>query len=176
METPADCRRSRTRNVGFTLVEVLVALMIAAVFTSLTMQALVTAAAYRSKAAQYDEAVSWIQEDLETVVSQARQYEADQLPHSTICSERSPRNGMAARFITDNTPAGLGATPGQPAELETRALGGQPHTLNRTAVFETTSDPLRLIELIYTVTSQTDDPPIAMVRTEVIPYSVLRCP
>ncbi|MEO0375719.1 MAG: type II secretion system protein [Cyanobacteria bacterium P01_A01_bin.17] len=156
-------------TAGFTLVEVLVALMISAVFTSLTMQALVTAAAFRSKASQYDEAVSWIQEDLEAVVSQASQYESSVLPFSSTCNATTAANGMAANFINN----GLG---GQTATLGPRDLGGKSYTLNRVAEFASTSDPFRLIELLYTVTPTAGGVPVANVRTEVIPYAVLRCP
>jgi prepilin-type N-terminal cleavage/methylation domain-containing protein len=157
---------------GFTLAEVLVALMVSAIFTSLTMQALVTAAAFRSKAAQYDEAVSWIQEDLEAVVSQAQQYESSALPFSLLCNATTEADGMAARFISDST-NGLG---GPTATIGPRVLGGKSYTLNRTAQFDTTSDPFRLIEMIYTVTPDAGGPAVATVRTEVIPYAVLRCP
>jgi prepilin-type N-terminal cleavage/methylation domain-containing protein len=165
------CRAARLNpgSAGFTLVEVLVALMISAIFTSLTMQALVTAAAFRSKAAQFDEAVSWIQEDLESVVSQANQYEGDVLPYSSICNTTTAANGMAASFIN----GGLG---GPTAVLGPRSLGGKSYKLNRVAEFASTSDPFRLVELLYTVTPTVGGEPIATVRTEVIPYAVLRCP
>lgn len=161
--------------LGFTLVEVLVALMVAAIFTSLTMQALVTAAAFRSKATQYDGAVSWIQEDLEAVVSQARQYEVGALPYSPICSAANVQDSMAARFIRDSSPTGLGSSIGTLTTIEDRVLGGTSYRLNRTAQL-TTSDPRRLVELLYTVTPTSGGLAIATVRTEVIPYAVLRCP
>lgn len=133
------------------------------------MQALVTAAAFRGRAAQYDEAISWIQEDLEAVVSRASQYESSVLPFSSTCNATTAANGMAASFINND----LG---GRTTVLGPRNLGGESHTLNRVADFAGTSDPFRLIGLFYTVTPTGGGIPVATVRTEVIPYAVLRCP
>lgn len=56
---------------GFTLVEVLVAILITTVFVATTMQAMVIAAVFKARAKQYSEATNWIQEDLESVRQQA---------------------------------------------------------------------------------------------------------
>ncbi|HEY9781686.1 MAG TPA: prepilin-type N-terminal cleavage/methylation domain-containing protein [Leptolyngbyaceae cyanobacterium] len=52
---------------GFTLVEVLVAILITTIFISVAMQAIVIAAVFKVRARQYSEATNWIQEDLESV-------------------------------------------------------------------------------------------------------------
>jgi hypothetical protein len=43
------------------------------IFTAVTMQMMVYATFFRVRAEQYDEAVNWIQEDLESVINQAGQ-------------------------------------------------------------------------------------------------------
>lgn len=59
------------QNQGFTLVEVLVAILITTVFVAVAMQAIAIAAVFKARAKQYTEATNWIQEDLENVKSQA---------------------------------------------------------------------------------------------------------
>lgn len=56
---------------GFTLVEVLVAILIATTFTLVALQAIVIAAVFKARAKQYAEATIWIQKDLESVRQQA---------------------------------------------------------------------------------------------------------
>ncbi|WP_262562209.1 hypothetical protein [Acaryochloris sp. CCMEE 5410] len=77
-------------------------MIVAAVFVSMTMQAIVTSAAFRVVATQYDEAVSWIQEDLETVVNQAAQYEMTTQPYSSRCLATLSSDGFAAGFLNDS--------------------------------------------------------------------------
>ena len=54
---------------GFTLVEVLVAILIITLFVTTAMQAVVIAATFKARARELAEATIWIQEDLETVKS-----------------------------------------------------------------------------------------------------------
>jgi prepilin-type N-terminal cleavage/methylation domain-containing protein len=178
------CLRWRTRNrdilsqfiirpsKGFTLVEVMVALMVAAIFVAVTMQALVSAAFFRARAEQFDEAANWIQEDLEAVINRAGQYEMSAMPYSTRCviPPTSAVNGVAAGFLSDAT--GLGGTS---TALGPKSFGGKSFTLLRTAT-TATADPYRLLQLTYTVTPEEGGPAVATITTEVIPYAVLKCP
>ncbi|WP_261891479.1 PulJ/GspJ family protein [Acaryochloris marina] len=159
-------------NGGFTLIEVLVAMIVAAVFVSMTMQAIVTSAALRVVATQYDEAVSWIQEDLETVVNQAAQYEITAQPYSSRCLATLTSDGFASGFLND-TVMGLGGTS---TTIGPRALGGKYYTLTRTANYTSSSDPYWLLNVTYQVTEQGGSKPIATVDTEVIPHAVFKCP
>lgn len=70
------------QNQGFTLVEVLVAILITTLFVSVAMQAMVIAAVFRVKAQEYAEATTWIQTDLEATVK----YQASilQFPQTTL--------------------------------------------------------------------------------------------
>ncbi|WP_261892069.1 PulJ/GspJ family protein [Acaryochloris marina] len=160
------------KSGGFTLIEALVAMIVAAVFVSMTMQAMVTSAAFRVVATQYDEAVSWIQEDLETVVNQAAQYEITTQPYSSRCLATLSSDGFASGFLNDSA-TGLG---GASTTIGPRTLGGKYYTLTRTANYASSSDPYRLLNVTYQVTEQGDSKPIATVDTEVIPHAVFKCP
>lgn len=59
------------QNQGFTLVEVLVAILITTLFISVAMQVMVFAAIFKVRAQEYTEATNWIQSDLENVKYQA---------------------------------------------------------------------------------------------------------
>lgn len=60
---------------GFTLVEILVAILITTLFISAAMQSIVIAAVFRVRAQEYIEATTWIQEDLENVKNQGSTYQ-----------------------------------------------------------------------------------------------------
>lgn len=147
-------------------------MIVATVFVSMTMQAIVTAAVFRVVATQYDEAVSWVQEDLESVVNQAAQYEVSTQPYSSRCLATQSSGGLAAGFLNDNE-MGLGGTS---TTIGPRALGGSYYTLTRTANYANSSDPFRLLHVTYQVTAQGESKPIATVNTEVIPHAVFKCP
>lgn len=59
------------QSQGFTLVEVLVAILITTLFVGVTMQGMVIAAIFKAKAQENAEATTWIQEDLENLKYQA---------------------------------------------------------------------------------------------------------
>lgn len=63
--------KSPKKEQGFTLVEVLVAILIATIFVTVTMQMMVIATVFKAKAQENTEATNWIQEDLENVRYQA---------------------------------------------------------------------------------------------------------
>jgi len=67
-------RKSRQQEQGFTLVEVIVAILIATVFVSITMQAMVMAVILKARAKEYSEAINWVQQDLEQAKHRASRY------------------------------------------------------------------------------------------------------
>lgn len=157
---------------GFSIVEVMVALMIAMIFLSVTLQVLVSAAVFRLRADQFDSAVNWIQEDLETVIGKAGRYEMNAVPYSTKCTAINLADGLAAGFINDTT-QGLDGTS---STFGPKQIGDKSLVLTRTADYLSSADPLRLVQLTYTVTPQGSGDIVASMKTEVVPYAVLRCP
>lgn len=67
---------------GFALVEVLVAILITTLFVAVSMQAMVIAAVFKSRAQEFTEATTWIQEDLENV-----KYSAASLQYTSLVDE-----------------------------------------------------------------------------------------
>lgn len=132
------------------------------------MQSFVIAAMFKARADQYDRAVTWIQEDLEFVVNRAGEYEQNAYPYSSRCSAASAAGGLAAGLLSE-----IGGTP---QIAGPRTLGGKAFTLTRTAVYATSTNPFKLLQLSYTVTPLGGGPAIATINTEVIPDAALKCP
>lgn len=78
---------------GFSLVEVLVAILITTLFIGIAMQTMVIATIFKAKAQEYSEATTWIQEDLEDVKYQAANL---QFPQTTLTTNAA----MGASSIT----------------------------------------------------------------------------
>lgn len=85
------------QNQGFTLVEVLVAILITTLFVAVAMQSIVIAAIFKAKAQENAEATTWIQEDLENVKSQAAIF---QFLQTTLVANAN----LGASSISINTP------------------------------------------------------------------------
>jgi prepilin-type N-terminal cleavage/methylation domain-containing protein len=164
---------AKTQAAGFTLVEVIVAIMVSSIFIAITMQTIMTAAFFRSRAEQFDEAVNWIQEDLESVIKRAGQYESETFPnaYSLRCNAASAADGLPAGFISDA--AGLG---GAVVTVGTKSFGGKSFELQRSANYATSSDPKLLLSVFYEVIPVGGGTAIATTTTEVLPYAVLKCP
>jgi prepilin-type N-terminal cleavage/methylation domain-containing protein len=170
--TAISKRRHQKQAVGFTLVEVMVAIMVSSIFVAITMQSIVTAAFFRARAEQFDEAVNWIQEDLESVIKRAGRYETDTFPRpfSSRCDAVNVADALPAGFISDA--AGLG---GAVVTVGTKSFGGKSFELKRTADYATSSDPRVLLKVLYEVVPVGGGVAIATTTTEVLPYAVLRC-
>jgi prepilin-type N-terminal cleavage/methylation domain-containing protein len=165
---------TRKQATGFSLVEVLVAIMVSSIFVAITMQAIVAAAFFRARAEQFDEGVNWIQEDLESVIKRAGQYETDIFPraYSSRCNAATNAEGLPAGFMND-TATGLG---GAQVTVGTKSFGGKSFELRRSADYERSSDPKLLLKISYEVIPEGGGKAIATTTTEVLPYAVLRCP
>lgn len=81
---------------GFTLVEVLVAILITTIFVSVAMQSMVIAAVFKARAQQIAEATTWVQEDVENVRFQAGQLKYTQLTNN-------PTNGATSLSVSSVT-------------------------------------------------------------------------
>jgi prepilin-type N-terminal cleavage/methylation domain-containing protein len=71
--------KSSKQEQGFTLIEVLVAILIATIFVTVSMQMMVIAAMFKARAQENAEATNWIQEDLENLRYQAANYKSTSL-------------------------------------------------------------------------------------------------
>lgn len=60
---------------GFTLIEVLVAILLMTVFVAVAMQTMVLAAVFKARAREFTEATTWIQADLEDVYFKAANFQ-----------------------------------------------------------------------------------------------------
>jgi prepilin-type N-terminal cleavage/methylation domain-containing protein len=167
---------------GFSLLEVMVALAVAMIFVTVTLQMFVSAAFLRSKGDQYDQAYNWIQEDYERVFTKANQYQANAVPASALCAATTPAGGLAAGFLNDAT-LGLG---GANATIGQKTFGGHSFTLSRTANYATSPDPYKSLAISYSVTptngnsssagNSSGGTAIASINTEVVIYAGFKCP
>lgn len=107
------------RNQGFTLVEVLVAILIATIFISVTMQMMVIAAVFKTKAQEYTEATTWIQEDLDNV-----KYKAAKLQHTSLTAVATPAINALQVADVDGFQAGDTLIIGTDSTDNTIATGG----------------------------------------------------
>jgi prepilin-type N-terminal cleavage/methylation domain-containing protein len=165
-------RHSVVTDTGFTLTEVLVAMMLSMIFLSITMQLFVAAAFFRARSTQYNYAYNWMQEDFEEVLNKANQYEMAVTPYSTHCNATNASDGLAASFLND-TVSGLG---GSSVSLGTRNLGGLSYTMTRTGSYTSTRDPQKLIQVSYTVRPTGGGEVVAELDTEVLIYAGFKCP
>ncbi|HCF25810.1 MAG TPA: prepilin-type cleavage/methylation domain-containing protein [Cyanobacteria bacterium UBA11049] len=155
---------------GFALTEVLISLLIISLFIAVTMQATLIAAIFKAKAEQHDEAITWIQEDLEFVKHQASEYKKNDYPDIARCNATTANDGLAAGLLST-----IGHT-SNPKTIGSRILGGKDFILTRTAVYDTPSYSFKLLQLTYKVMPLSDNDAIAMLSTEVIPDAALKCP
>ncbi|HCF30012.1 MAG TPA: hypothetical protein DEV81_23060 [Cyanobacteria bacterium UBA11049] len=88
---------------GFTLVEVLIAILITTIFISIAMQAMVIAAVFKVRARQVAEATTWIQEDLENVRFQAGKLRYTQLTNNPIIGATSLSLSSVTGFAVGDT-------------------------------------------------------------------------
>ncbi len=159
---------------GFTLTEVLVAILITSVFVATAMQAVVIAAVMKVKARQYAEATTWIQEDLENVKFQASQYQND-----SRCSPVTPgpNNGYADGLrdsVSGINPETTNDPEGNTININKTGSTGQAFTLRRTTT-PSSNPPFNLLQVSYSVLPSSGSS-IANLYTEVIPDAAFKCP
>lgn len=143
--------KSSQQEHGFTLTEVLVAILITSVFVATAMQAVVVAAVMRVKAKRSAEATTWIQQDLENVKSSA----------ATLAEDPSKCNTYGT-YLQNNLPS-FDAT---------KTISGKSFTLSRSP-----NPSNNILQLTYTVTPQDDtNSSVASIYTEIIPDAAFKCP
>lgn len=95
---------------GFTLVEVLIAILITTIFVTIAMQAMVIAAVFKARAKQYSEATTWIQQDIENVKFQAGQLKYTQLTADTSGTNVLPVSSVIGFASGDTLRVGTNTT------------------------------------------------------------------
>ncbi len=156
---------------GFTLIEVLVSMLIVVIFMGIGMNLMVIASIFKARAEQYNRAVVWIQEDLESAIAIAKEYEQSATPYSLKCNATVASSGLAAGLLND--PTGIGGTP---KNFGKKMIAGKSFTMTRTADYATSFDPFKLLKLTYTVAPSSGGAAIATISTEVIANAVFKCP
>lgn len=168
---------------GFTLIEVLVAILIMTTFTLVALEAMVLSAAFRVKARQTSDAATWIQEDLEQIRSSAAYYLATD--KGTRCKGIDPvlkypvpNLGYAAGLLTyiGDSPTVVNSVAAYKDILSksfyrtrtTRVYGSLP-TDGVTA-------PYNVVKVSYEVRPTLGGSTVAYFTTEVIPDESFTCP
>lgn len=90
------------QNQGFTLVEVLVAILIATIFVTVAMQMLAIAAVFRVRAQEFTEATNWIQENLEEVKYRASAFKYTSLAANANSGASSITVASADDFVVND--------------------------------------------------------------------------
>lgn len=167
-----------SQNKGFTIFEVLVSLLIVTVFLAVAMQAVLIAIVLKSRAEQRNEAVTWIQKDLEFVKNQAKEYESNTFPYSVRCNATTAADGFAAGLLHSilGTPMSPPPLPPPTTTSVSKTLGGRNFTLTRTSIYDTPTYAYKLLQLTYNITPVGGDSAIATLSTEIIPNASLKCP
>jgi hypothetical protein len=173
--------RSVTSEAGFTLSEVLVAILLTTTFVSVAMQGMVIAMLLKAKALQVSEANRWVQADIEQMRSQIA---ISQLPFGTQrprCRPLSADLGFAD-LVRDRLAGGdvTGSADYNLAALVATSQTGKTFQITRTLSIPANPENLdaKILGIQYTVTPTTGgnlEQPILHLYTEVIPDAAFQC-
>jgi prepilin-type N-terminal cleavage/methylation domain-containing protein len=154
-------------ELGFTLIEVIVAILILTAFITVGMQLLVSSVAFKVSAREKAVVTAWIEEDLESVKFRASQY---------IDSSRcSPGTIIAAGYAQGFRDAAVAANGlGGSFTPANKIIFGENFQLIRIAN-PRSAVPYNILEIQYSVTSASGVT-IATINTEIIPDAALQCP
>jgi hypothetical protein len=162
-------RSSPDRVTGFSLVEILVASCIAAIFGCLTFQGIGLASIIQAHAIQKVEVAGWVRDDLENL----RQQAANLAFNENLCRPTDVGNGWAAALAQ----AVGGEQDLQLPTLNLVSTTGRTFQIVRQT--ETSTHPYNILSLRYQV-RPTDvarhSAPIYEFYTEVIPDAAFQCP
>jgi type II secretory pathway pseudopilin PulG len=155
------------RPTGFSLVEILVASCISAIFGCLVFQGMGLASIIQARAIQKAEVAGWVRDDLENL----RQQAANLAFNQNFCRPTAADQGWAAALAS-----ALGGEPDH--QLPTLNLvsttGRSFHIVRQT---EISTEPYNVLGLRYQVQPIEGSPaPIYEFYTEVIPDAAFQCP
>jgi type II secretory pathway pseudopilin PulG len=173
--------RSLTPEVGFTLSEVILAILIVTIFVTVALQGMVVAMLLKSKSLQLSEANRWIQMDVESIRSQIT---ASQLPfgtHQNLCRPQTADLGFAD-LIRDNLAGGnvTGTADYDLSPLVTTSITSKTFQIARKLSIPTTPENAgaKILGIEYTVSPSNGanlEQPILHFYTEVMPDAALQC-
>ena len=155
-------------EAGFTLLEVLVAMLITTFFVIGSMQALVLATALRVKAQEKQRANQLIQEDIEQI-----RFEAEDLaPNNSLCSSSGYANSYAASLATSLSSVSV--------PNDKQLLDGQGKTYRLIRTVDTASSTAKVLKIDFEVKEWNGSTlvgnAIATDYIEVIPNAAIECP
>jgi Tfp pilus assembly protein PilV len=171
------------KSQGFTMLEVLAAMMIAFAFLMGTLNAMLAATMMQVKAERQAQATYWIQQDLENIQAQA----GAQLPDPNKCTSVFSTS-YAGSLNTSNASTGIPVvkfestdanatyTTGTNSLVATAvatSITGKSYTMTRTTGGSNTNP--QILTITYTVQNASDPDAIATLYTEVIPPKALSC-
>jgi prepilin-type N-terminal cleavage/methylation domain-containing protein len=159
-------KKKSKSEAGFSLIEVLVAMLIATFFVLGSMQALVLATMLRVQAQEQQRANQLIQEDIEQIQLAARDLAVDY----SKCSATTYNTGYA-KALQDGLPS---------VPADKKLLGDEGKTYRLTRTFVESSSPYKVLRINYEVkewngTNLVGDA-IATDYIEVIPNAAVQCP
>jgi hypothetical protein len=173
--------RSRAAEAGFTMSEVLVAILITTTFVSVALQGMVVAVLLKAKALHISEADRWVQTDIESIRAKIS---LSQLPlgeHQSKCSPASADDGFAA-LIVDRVVgiSSVNSTERNLPPLIATSKTGKTFQIVRTLSVPNTPENAQFkilgIEYLVIPSMGTNlEAPIFQSYTEVMPDAALQC-
>ncbi|UUO13118.1 type IV pilus modification PilV family protein [Dolichospermum heterosporum] len=167
---------------GFSLIEVVVALLMIFFFTNVALNMFVISGIFKKKAVQYTNAINLIQQDIETIKSAADTYSLTPALNNTSCKPADIDKGMATYFMSSlSITASANGTTYSPVAGTPKQVKGQYYWLLRNQKVSTDA-PYNVLQLKYVVKTGTSTDPtntqttLATSYMEVIPYASLQCP
>jgi prepilin-type N-terminal cleavage/methylation domain-containing protein len=154
---------------GFTLAEVMVGILVIATFVGVAMQTFVAGTSLRVKAQSKSEAMTWIQEDVESIRHQASQLGSE----PARCTATSVTDGYGDK-LRDKVLGIDSAAPIDQQDIPYRSsLGNRAYTLTRVMRVREVA-PFDVLTLNYSVT-ESDETIAAQLYTEVLPDATFSC-
>jgi Tfp pilus assembly protein PilE len=172
----------RQTTQGFTMVEVVVAILLTLIFTAISMQAIVMGTAVRVHGDEIADATLWIQEDLEDITNKANtgiEYDGTKYttnPASTRCVSPTTSTGYAS-VLNGLTSINTGLISSTTPINKNNSSGSKSRTYNlvRTATVKNAA-PYNVLLIDYSVfKGTTTTNPISTFHAEVIPGASFYC-
>ena len=175
-------KTTQTAEGGFTLSEVIVAILLTTTFVAVALQGMVVAMLLKSKSLQLAEANRWIQADLEQIRSQLTLTQIPLTPHQSRCHPTTADRGFAD-LVRDNLAGSniTGTADSQLPPLIATSQTGKTFQIARTLRIPSSPEnsEAKLLGIEYTVTPTNGatslERSILHFYTEVIPDAAFQC-